>query len=165
MEERFVKVSSFPIFPTVLVYARFFFFFLEVPDIIFLRIICTCIVVLLESHKGHIDNNLLVVPFVICVSTNFVQYSLLCSSTALLILFSLILKNQKVFKDSRNVAVLSTLSLFILLDVDECALGLSKCNLERQDCINLFGGYKCKNARCDKGLKLVNERCSGKAVD
>lgn len=69
---------------------------------------------------------------------------------------------MSIFSIDISILILRSNLCIYILDVDECAFGLSKCNLNRQDCVNLFGGYKCKNARCDKGLKLVNDRCVGK---
>jgi len=44
----------------------------------------------------------------------------------------------------------------ICQDVDECEY--VRCGKNRE-CINLLGGYKCKQVNCSKGFELKNDRC------
>ncbi|XP_066917732.1 EGF-containing fibulin-like extracellular matrix protein 2 isoform X1 [Clytia hemisphaerica] len=46
-------------------------------------------------------------------------------------------------------------------DIDECAIhGNQICRNPFTECINIVGGYQCKQTRCQDGLKLLNGYCT-----
>lgn len=47
--------------------------------------------------------------------------------------------------------------MFILLDIDECALNSTLCGDE--NCSNYLGGYAC--TPCPSGYRIENSRCVG----
>ena len=43
--------------------------------------------------------------------------------------------------------------------MDECKLGLHDCDMSKEKCVNVPGGFECQ---CNDGYRLVKEKCTGR---